>query len=273
MSVDTVIVPILDFFNNTTLFHNLVIILLVCLALFLVAAIFRMIFGRKGTAVGAVSATLDIFLLFFLFALLLSNFPAIEGYSPALPFVSFTTDGIQLPAILGFEQMSFAAELVKLIILAFFFGLAHDLLPKGNHFLVRFILQILVCMIVWVGLYLFQRFLAALFPDVIQIYAPVILLILLAILLAVTILKWFFGIILGVSCGFVIGAIYTFFISHIIGKQLTKAVLASFLFLVLLYFANQYNINILFIGQFPTVIQVVTVLSPLVFRAFIAKFM
>lgn len=267
MTVDT----ILDSLPASIGDGNLISIFIICAGFFLLAGLLRLIFGRRGTAVKAVYATLDILVLYCIIFVLHQSAPAVIPYLPALPFATFGNGFVALLPILETERLLLCIELIDLIILVFLFGLLEDLLPEGKHFFAWLMLRILCILAVYVMYNLVDWIFTAILPGFILAYAPVILLVLLAVFLAVTVFKWLIGLILGVTGGPVLGAIYTFFISNIIGKQFTKAALSSGIIMVLLYLANHYNLSEVTFGVLPVFVMVLVITIPVLVRYFVSK--
>jgi hypothetical protein len=113
-----------------------------------------------------------------------------------------------------------------MIILAFLVNLADSWLPKGKKLFSWIFYR---CLTIVIGLLmhivvvgLLTRYL----PEVLVLYAPVVLLVILVLLLLTGVLKILVGLIL-VAVNPILAAIYTFFFASFVGKQITKAVLTA----------------------------------------------
>ena len=67
--------------------------------------------------------------------------------------------------------------------------------------------------------------------------------------LVMSVLGLIFGALLGVTCGPVVGAVYTFFFSNIVGKQLTKAALTTLILTLCVKLLERYGITVIALGS------------------------
>lgn len=267
MSIDS----LNTFFNKYLVSNNTIGILILCALCFIIAGVFRMIFGKKGTAVKAVSAVLDLIILYSVVFTLFLQVPSFNKYQTELPFLFFFDDHISLISLVNVDRLSISVNLIHLIILFFLFGLTEDLLPEGKRLIPWLLLRVFSIIVVYILYSLLYWTFNTFLPGFLLSYAPMILLSLLAIFLAVTIFKWLLGLLLGITGGPIIGAIYTFFISNIIGKQLTKAALSCALFGGILYFLNYRDLTTLYFNSISTTILILSIAIPVAVRYLISK--
>jgi hypothetical protein len=145
-----------------------------------------------------------------------------------------------------------------MVILAFLINLVDTFIPKGESvvgwFFLR-ILTILLCMGLHFGTcWVFETFL----PDVLVSYAPMILLGLLLFMVFSGAVSLILGLILTLNSP-LLGAMYTFFFSTIVGKQVSKAVLTTLLLSVLVFVLNELDYTVICIAS-----AVLTAYIPLV---------
>lgn len=271
MTVESVFERLSGYLDNEVLMRELITAFTVSFACFILAALFRLISGKRGTAVGAVTVTLDILVLYMVVVLLPLYIPNINRYLPTLPFSSIGAGHIEFMAIPQLDRNMFAAQMIDLLIVAFLFGFAETLLPECKNIFTWLLLRILTVVLVCAALWIVHTLSASLLPGFIQTYAPVLLLAFIAVLLALTVFKWFFGLILGMSCGPFIGAVYTFVIGNVVGKQLGKAALSCIMILLLLMFANIRNIVSFNLGAMPVLFLFLTAGTPIIARYLISK--
>ena len=246
-------------------------VLVFCIACFILAGLLRMVFGKKGIAVKAISAVLDLIILYSVVLVLYLQVPTFNNYLTTLPFLTFFDDHIALISILNTDKLINCVNLVHLIILTFLFGLSEDLLPEGKNLFLWLFLRLLSTVIVYIIFSLVCWACNTFLPGFLITYAPTILLILLAIFLAVTVFKWLFGLLLGITGGPVIGAIYTFFVSNIIGKQLTKSALSCGLLGAIIYFLSREELTALYFDDLTTTILILCIVLPIAVRYLISK--
>jgi len=118
------------------------------------------------------------------------------------------------------------SEILSLVILAFLVNLLDTLIPRGNSALGWFFLRILTVLFAMVLHILVDWAFKTYLPNVLVTYAPTILLVILAVTLLMGLLNLVLSVVLTVVNP-IFGALYTFFFSNIIGKQLSKAVFTS----------------------------------------------
>ena len=271
MTVESVFEKISGYMADESLMCTLITAFVICLGFFLLAGLLRLISGKRGTAVGAITASLDIVILYVLVTLLPLCVPSISQYLPALPFCSCLGGNITLMAIPELTRDILCTQLLDLLIIAFLFGLGEALLPEGKNLFVCLFLRIMTLVLVGAVILLVDFVSGSLFPDFVQTYAPILLLAFVALLLAATVFKWLFGLILGMSCGPVIGAIYTFVVGNLIGKQLAKAALTCILIAGLLLLAYRQNIHVIALADLPGLILGLSVSAPVIARYLISK--
>lgn len=249
MTVDAFLDSVTDFLTNPQLIRGIVTALIICAGCFIAGSILRLIFGKRATAVRSVTTALGILVAYMVSHLIIMGGSPLAQYLAALPFVHFNGSIIQVFSLSNLASQEFAYHLVNLILLAFLFGLMDDLLPTGKNVFVWLLLRCVSILVSYVGFILLNLLFTRILPGFILQYAPVILIALLALFLAVTVFKWLIGLILGVSGGPILGAIYTFFISNIVGKQLTKSALTSGILYLLVYLANHFGYTAISLGS------------------------
>lgn len=248
MTVDSIMDKVSDFLADPQLTGGIMTALVICAGCFLIGTLLRLIFGKRSTAVRSVTTALGILITYIINHLLVMNGSAFTQYLPPLPFVQFDGSLIQVFSLNDLASSALCYELVNLILIAFLFGLMDDLLPAGKNIISWTLLRCVSILVSYAGFMVANLVFTKILPGFILQYAPIILITLLVLFLAVTVFKWLIGLILGVSGGPVIGAIYTFFISHIVGKQLTKSALTSGILYLLVYLANRFGHTAITLG-------------------------
>ena len=153
-------------------------------------------------------------------------------------------------------------EILSLVILAFLVNLLDTFIPQGESVLGWYALRLLT-VVLSMALHLvvnwaFNTYL----PDVLVTYAPVILLGLLLGMLLLGVLNVILGLVLTVVNPF-IGAVYTFFFSNIVGKQLTKAVFSTALICAVIFLLEYFGYTVICIttGALVSYIPFIAVLA------------
>lgn len=189
----------------------------------------RIILGKRSSLNHSVSSAMGILCIYALTIVVYTFNPyGLLKYMTPLPFVSFHGDTLSILAYTSMDLPSICHELLSMMILAFLVNLLDTWIPKGNSILgwyfFRFVTVLLAMVLHYAVSWAFNTFL----PGALVTYAPVILLGILAAMLVLGLLNVILSLVLTVVNP-IIGALYTFFFSNIIGKQITKAVVTTIL--------------------------------------------
>lgn len=263
MKVDLILDRVTSFITDPQFLSNMKTALMICFACFLLGCLLRLIFGKRGTAVRSVTVALGLLITYIICHIVNLTDHSLSQILSPLPFVQYDSGAINIFTLEGADRNALCYELINLILLAFLFGLMDDLLPAGKN-IISWVLLRCVCIVsAYLAYTIINMVFTKILPGFILTYAPILLLILLAVFLAVTVLKWLIGLILGVSGGPILGAVYTFFISHIVGKQLTKSALTTGILCLLVYLANHFHLTNIQAGDSTGVVitLIVTMLS------------
>lgn len=196
-------------------------------AMLIIGAIARMILGQQSGLNRAMSAAMGILCIYALTIVIYTFNPYdLSKFLAPLPFVTFDGDVLY---ILSFDNAEFpliCSQTLSMIILAFLVNLLDSILPKGNRmvtwYLSRFLTVVLAMVLHYVVSWAFNMFL----PGMLVTYAPTILLFLLIGMLLIGLANVILSLILTVVNP-IFGAVYAFFFSNLVGKQLGKAVMTT----------------------------------------------
>lgn len=152
--------------------------------------------------------------------------------------------------VLPFHGTSFetlCSQILALVILSFVVNCMDALLPEGENpftwFLSRFLSVILAMGLHVAANWAINKYL----PTLIVYHAPAVLLVILLSCLLLGVFKLILGIFLTVVNP-VLGALYTFFFSSHIGKQLTKSVLSTAILCGVFYVMDRFSYLIVHIS-------------------------
>lgn len=149
---------------------------------------------------------------------------------------------------LGSAIPALCHEILSLIILAFLVNLLDTIIPKGKSILGWYLLRFITIVLAF-GLHIladwaFDTYL----PNVLVTYAPIILLGVLAAMLLIGLANLVLGAVLAIVDP-IMGAIYTFFFSTIVGKQLTKAVITTLILCAVFFLMNYFGYTIILLNH------------------------
>lgn len=187
----------------------------------------RIFLGKRSSLNHSLSSVMGIFFIYALTAVIYTFKPwNLTSLISPLPFVTFSGEYMIILPILDAHFPALCAEVLALIILAFLVNLLDVFIPRGKTvigwYLLRFV-TVVFCMLLHLAVrWAFHRYL----PDVLVTYAPAILLVLLFFMLFSGILSLILGLLIAVTNPF-LGAMYTFFFTSVVGKQLSKAIFTS----------------------------------------------
>lgn len=202
-------------------------ILFFAAAMIVIGFIGRLCFGKKSDLNRSLSAGIGILFIYAVTIVIYSFDPAdLSRFLSPLPYVAFSGDYLYLFTFAGVRFQVICSQILSMIVLAFLYNLIDDFMPEGKkllHWLLYRILTILMAMVLhYVVTWLSNTFL----PGPLVSYAPTMLVVVLGVTLLLGALKVLLGLVLA-AVNPIIAAIYAFFFSHKLGKQLSRAVLTT----------------------------------------------
>ena len=205
----------------------------------------RSIFGSRSNVSHGVSSAVGILFIYIATFVILTSggeLAELKAYLSPLPFVNFNDKTI---TVFSFAENAYpvvCSQLLGMIILAFLVNLLDSLLPRGDHVISWFLFRCMTIVLAMAGHWAITTAAGSILPEIIVANAPVILLWLLIIMLAVGALRFVVGAALA-TVNPVIGILYTFFFSSFVGKHLSKAVLTTCLLSGLVWMLNTFGIT------------------------------
>lgn len=199
----------------------------------------RLVLGKRSSLNHSLSSAMAILFIYALTVVVYTFKPwNLESLLSPLPFVTFAGDYLIILPIHDAQFPALCTEVLSLVILAFLINLLDTFMPKGESifswYLLRFLTVILCMALHLVVCWAFETFL----PEALVTYAPMILLILLVFMVFSGVISLVLGAILTLNSPF-LGAMYTFFFSNVVGKQVSKAVFTTVI-LCLVFFLMGY---------------------------------
>lgn len=194
----------------------------------LVSLLGRVIFGKRSNLNHSLSSAMGIFFILAVSTLIYIFDPrSLAQYLSPLPYVAFSGDYLVLFSFTGNGFAAICDEVLSMIILAFLVNLLDTFIPKGKNVLTWYLFRFLTVLLA-MGLHYAVTWASNTYlPGVLVTYAPVILL----VLLVLAVLMGLLNVVLSLALTVVnpiFGALYAFFFSTLVGKQLTKAICTTF---------------------------------------------
>ena len=204
----------------------------------------RIVLGKRSSLNHSLSSVMGILFIYAVTIVIYTFKPwNLEILLSPLPFVTFAGDYLIVLPMTDAQFPALCTQILSMVILAFLVNLLDTFMPKGNNvvswYLLRFITVALCMMLHLVVCWAFETYL----PEGLVKYAPTVLLILLAFLLLSGVLNLILGLVIAVANPFM-GAMYTFFFSNVIGKQLSKAIFSSAILCGIVYLMEFFGYTI-----------------------------
>lgn len=210
----------------------------------------HLFFGKDSPLANAVSSAIGILFIYIATVAVLIIGGELEPFrqflSP-LPFVTIDGDELRLLVLAEASHPVLCQHILSMVILAFLVNLLDTCLPRGEHVVTWFLWRCATVVLSILAHWFATGLITSLLPDVIAQNAPVILLGILVLMLAVGALKFLVGAAIAMVNP-IIGVLYTFFFANIIGQQLSKSVLSTALLTALVWALNELNITVLSIA-------------------------
>lgn len=233
--------------ENFDVTHYLQFMLVLVVGVLLVSLLARFIFGKRSTLNHAVSSAIAILCIYVVNVVVYSTGAKLEIILSPLPFVSIQGDYLMLFNILTAEFNDVCIHLLDMVILAFLMNLLDSILPKGEKLISWYFFRFLSVVMAICLQYIVNMLLAVIVPAGFAEFAPTILLIVLIASVLLGALKLLVGGLL-VFVDPILAALYTFFFSNIVGKQLSKAILTTLLLSALVALLNYLQIGAVYIA-------------------------
>lgn len=205
----------------------------------------RVVLGKRSSLNHSLSSTMAILFIYAVSILVYTFRPwKLDEFLTPLPFVTLSGEYLIVLPIMDMEMTALCSEILSLIILAFLVNLLDTIMPKGKNAVSWYILRFMT-VVMAMGLHLVVRWAFHHYlPDVLVTYAPGILLALLAVMLFTGVLGLILGLVIAVVNPFV-GAMYTFFFTNVIGKQLSKAIFSSAIICGIFYCLDRFGYTLI----------------------------
>lgn len=205
----------------------------------------RVFLGKRSSLNHSLSSTMGILFVYAASIVIYTFKPwELDSLLSPLPFVRFAGEYLLIIPFQGAEFTTLCGEILSLIILAFLVNLLDTFVPKGKNvvswYLLRFITVLLAMMLHILADWGFKTYL----PGVLVTYAPTILLVLLAAMLLMGLLNLVLGFVLTVVNP-IFGAMYTFFFSNAVGKQLSKAIFTTGIICAVVFLLGHFGFTII----------------------------
>lgn len=208
----------------------------------------RVVLGKRSSLNHSLSSVIGILFIYAITVAVYTFRPQnFDWLLTPLPFVAFSGDYLIVFPLGDLDFFPLCEELLSLVILAFLVNFLDSMIPKGRTAVGWYLYRLLcvTCSFVlhWAVRYLFHAYM----PDLLVSYAPTVLLIILAVTLLSGIISLVLGFVIAIANPF-LGAMYTFFFSNCVGKQLSKAVFTSVILCCIVYLLGYFGYTVICIS-------------------------
>lgn len=212
-----------------------------------IGSLFRFIFGKKAQLNKAVSSAMEILCLYIVNIVIFAMGVRYEIFLAPLPFVQLSGDYLTVFPILSAEFPVICDQVLQVLIIAFLVNVINDLVPEGKNVFTWYIFRLVGVAAAVAANYLMALLLGRYLPQGLTEIAPTILMIALVALVLLGALKLIVGTAL-VFLDPIISALYTFFFSNFIGRQLARAMVSTALVTALVVALNALEITTIYIA-------------------------
>lgn len=208
----------------------------------------RVVLGKRSSLNHSLSAVMGILFIYAVTIVIYTFKPwNLEDLLSPLPFVRFSGEYMILIPFQGTEFPALCSEILSLVILAFLVNLLDSFIPQGKSVISWYCLRFF-CIVLAMLLHLLVDWGCTTYlPNVLVTYAPTILLFLLIAMLLMGLMNLILGVIL-TAVNPIFGALYTFFFSNALGKQLSKAVFTTVIVCLVVFLLGHLGYTIICIN-------------------------
>lgn len=223
--------------------------LVFAVVLFAAGAVIRMCLGKGANLTKALSASLTVLLVYLATILLYLFLPGLRSELAQLPFIFVDEERLILRNLSQLSETVLYGSLVRLGMLAFLVNLLESLLPQGEGFW-KWYLWRGVTVVLALALYSFlTAVIEAAAPQVFGLWAKWLILGCWTFILLSGALHLLTSVVLTVVNP-VIGFLYTFFFSNILGSQFSKSILTTLILTALTGVLNYLDFRVFSFAEF-----------------------
>lgn len=214
-------------------------------SMLLLSLVGRMIFGHRSNLNHAVSSSMGIFFIYAATIVIYTfDSAGFRHFLVPLPYVRISDEKLFLFSFTEAETSAICAQILSMIILAFLTNLLDTLIPKGKRIISWFLLRIVTVVAAMLLHYLVTSLLSAFLPELLVTYAPTVLLGCLVVTLILGLLNGILSLVITVVNP-ILGAVYTFFFSNLVGKQVTKSILTTGILSAVVALLERYGYSVI----------------------------
>lgn len=211
-------------------------------------SISRVVLGKRSSLNHALSSVMAVLFIYTATIVIYTFKPwNLDILLSPLPFVTFSDHYLIVHPMTDLTFPALCSQLLSLMILTFLINLVDTLIPPGEG-IVNWLLLRLITVLGCFGLHFlvswaFRTYL----PEALVTYAPTILLAVLLVLLGSGVVSLVLGLIIAITSPF-LGAMYSFFFSNIVGKQISKSIFTTGVVCGIFYLMEHFGLVVILIS-------------------------
>lgn len=208
----------------------------------------RLVLGKRSSLSLSVSSVMATLFIYTITVVIYTFKPwNLDILLSPLPFVTFSDHYLIVHPITDLTFPALCSDLLSLLILTFLINLVDALIPVGEG-IVNWLLLRLMTVLGCFALHLlvswaFRTYL----PEALVTYAPSILLAVLLVLLGSGVISLVLGLLIAITSPF-LGAMYSFFFSNIVGKQISKSIFTCGVLCGIFYLMERFGLVVILIS-------------------------
>ena len=208
----------------------------------------RVVLGKRSSLSHSLSAVMGILFVYVVTITLYTFKPwNLDILLSPLPFATFSDHYLIIHPITDLQFSALCEQLLSLVILSFLINLIDSFMPQGENIISWLLLRIMTILFCFALHLLVNWAFHTYLPGVLVDYAPMILLVLLAVMLLSGVATLILGLVISITNPF-LGAMYSFFFSNVVGKQLSKAIFTTVILCVILYLMDTFGLVVIIIS-------------------------
>lgn len=211
------------------------------------STISRVVLGKRSSLNHALSSVMAVLFIYTMTVVIYTFKPwNLDILLSPLPFATFSDHYLIIHPITDLEFTALCTQLLSLLILSFLINLVDTLMPAGENLFSWLLLRIMTVLGCFALHLLVSWAFRTYLPEVLVTYAPTVLLAVLLVMLLSGAVSLLFGLVIAITNPF-LGAMYSFFFSNIVGKQVSKAIFTSGVVCGILYLMEHFHLVVILI--------------------------
>lgn len=208
----------------------------------------RVVLGKRSSLNHSLSAVMGILFVYVVTITLYTFKPwNLDILLSPLPFATFSDHYLIIHPITDLQFSALCTQLLSLLILSFLINLIDSFMPQGENVISWLLLRVITILVCFALHLLVSWAFHTYLPGVLVDYAPMILLGVLAVMLLSGVVTLILGLVISITNPF-LGAMYSFFFSNVVGKQLSKAIFTTGVLCVILYLMDIFGLIVIIIS-------------------------